>query len=141
VVYRDDTVALRARVESLEREVAETEHLRRRVAVLEVENDELRSRLIELRKRIRDLVGTASDAGASAVDARAARRYQQNIEGLRALAESASSDRVRCEYLLQIARIYARRLLQSERAREVYVELLAIDPSYQVARTELEALE
>lgn len=140
MVYRDETVALRARVEALERKVSETDHLRRRVAVLEVENDELRAQLAEARQRLRDVVKNSPSGVAMPADPRSARRYQQNIDSLRALADSASSDRVRCEYLLQIARIHARRLHQNDRAREVYIELLAIDPTYQVARAELDEL-
>lgn len=140
MVYRDESVALRARIEALERKVAETDHLKRRVAVLEVENDELRAQLSEARERLRAL---KSEPGGehSPADPRTARRYQQNIDSLRALADAASSDRVRCEYLLQIARIFARRLHQDDRARAVYVELLAIDPTYQVARSELDELD
>jgi tetratricopeptide (TPR) repeat protein len=139
VIYRDETVALRARVEVLERQVAETEHLRRRVAVLEVENDELRARLTQLRGQLREALGSRPGEHAP-VDPRVDRRYHQNIDSLRSLADSARSDRVRCEYLLQIARIYARRLHQIDRAREVYTEVLRIDPSYEVAARELEKL-
>ena len=133
-------MALRARLEALERKLVETEHLRRRVAVLEVENDELRARVAELRAKVRELTA-AEEIERNSTDPRTARRYEQNIDGLRNLADSARSDRVRCEYLLRIARIYARRLKQFDRAREVYTEVLAIDPSYAVARSELDGLD
>ena len=139
MVYRDEVVALRARLDALERELADAADLSRRVEQLEAENQALRARLVEANRRLRELEPEPSDKDTEGE--RAARRYQQNIDSLRALADSSRSDRVRCEYLLQIARIYVRRLDEPDKARDVYREALAIDPGYEVARAELEALE